>query len=145
VQDANEPLELVVERLTYGGDGLAHHDGQVVFVPYVAPGDRVRARIVERRPGFARAELCDVVGAGHARTAPRCPLFGRCGGCQWQHLAIPAQRAAKAALKRGQIYADASNWARDLVNTPSIDATLELLGRDEVIARMRQELAKFPA
>ena len=103
VQDANEPLELVVERLTYGGDGLAHHDGQVVFVPYVAPGDRVRARIVERRPGFARAELCDVVGEGHARTAPRCPLFGRCGGCQWQHLATPAQRAAKTAIVAEQL------------------------------------------
>jgi 23S rRNA (uracil1939-C5)-methyltransferase len=103
VGDAEAPLELLVERLAYGADGLAHHEGQVVFVPYVAPGDRVRARIVERRAGFLRAELCDVVSAGRDRTPPRCPVFGQCGGCQWQHLTFPAQHTAKAAIVAEQL------------------------------------------
>ncbi len=103
MQDADAPLELVVERLAYGADGLAHHEGQVVFVPYVAPGDRVHARIVEHRAGFLRADLCEVVSAGPDRTTPRCPVFGQCGGCQWQHLTFSAQRTAKAALVAEQL------------------------------------------
>ena len=78
-----EPLvDLVVERLTYGAEALAHHEGRVVFVPYVAPGERVRVRIVERRAGFVRAELRDVLAAAPDRTAPRCGFFGECGGCR---------------------------------------------------------------
>jgi 23S rRNA (uracil1939-C5)-methyltransferase len=103
VQAADPPLEVVVERLAYGPDALARHEGRVVFVPYVAPGDRVRVRIVESRAGFLRAELCDVVVAGPDRTEPRCPVFGQCGGCQWQHLAPAAQRAAKAGIVAEQL------------------------------------------
>jgi 23S rRNA (uracil1939-C5)-methyltransferase len=103
VQAADPPLELVVERLAYGPDALAHHEGRVVFVPYVAPGDRVRVRVVERRAGFLRADLCDLVAAGPDRTAPRCPVFGQCGGCQWQHLTPAAQRAAKAVIVAEQL------------------------------------------
>ena len=103
VRDAEPPVELVVERLTYGAEALAHHEGRVVFVPYVAPGERVRVRVVERRAGFLRAELCDVLTAAPDRTAPRCRFFGECGGCQWQHLTVAAQRTAKAALVEQQL------------------------------------------
>jgi len=103
VQDAEPPVELVVERLTYGAEALAHHEGRVVFVPYVAPGERVRVRIVERRAGFLRAELCDVLTAAADRTAPRCRFFGECGGCQWQHLTVAAQRIAKTAIVEEQL------------------------------------------
>jgi 23S rRNA (uracil1939-C5)-methyltransferase len=97
------PLDLLIERLTYGPDALAHHEGCVVFAPLVAPGDRVRARIVEERRGFLRAETTDVVRAGPDRVEPRCPVFGRCGGCQWQHVATTAQRAAKRDLVAEQL------------------------------------------
>jgi len=103
VQDAEPPVELVVERLAYGAEALAHHEGRVVFVPYVAPGERVRVRIVERRAGFLRAELSDVLTAAPDRTAPRCRFFGECGGCQWQHLTLAAQRTAKAAIVAEQL------------------------------------------
>ena len=99
----DRPLDLAIERLTYGPDALAHHEGRVVFVPFAAPGDRVRARVVERRRGFLRAEMTDVMQAGPARVEPHCPFFGRCGGCQWQHVAPAAQRAAKAALVAEQL------------------------------------------
>ncbi len=100
---AGEVLDLAIERLTYGPDALSHHDSGVVFVPLAAPGDRVRARIVERRRDWARAEIDQLVAAGPERTAPPCPVFGRCGGCQWQHVTIAAQRAAKRSLIAEQL------------------------------------------
>jgi 23S rRNA (uracil1939-C5)-methyltransferase len=96
-------LDLAIERLTYGPDALAHHAERVVFVPFAAPGDRVRARVVERRRDWLRAEIHDLLAAGPERTAPRCPVFGRCGGCQWQHVTPGAQLAAKAAVVAEQL------------------------------------------
>jgi len=96
-------MDLAVERLTFGPDALARREGQIVFVPLAAPGDDVRARITKRERGYLRAELLDVVRAGPDRIAPPCPAFGRCGGCQWQHVALPAQRRAKEAIVAEQL------------------------------------------
>jgi 23S rRNA (uracil1939-C5)-methyltransferase len=96
-------LSLDVERLTFGPDALAHADGQVVFVPLAAPGDAVRARIDRRARGYLRADLIDVVRPGPDRVAPPCPAFGRCGGCQWQHVDLEAQRRAKQAIVAEQL------------------------------------------
>lgn len=96
-------LDLAIERLTYGPDALSHHGDHVVFVPFAAPGDRVRARVVERRRDWMRAEIEDLLAAGPERTAPRCPVFGRCGGCQWQHVTTAAQHAAKDAVVAEQL------------------------------------------
>jgi 23S rRNA (uracil1939-C5)-methyltransferase len=100
---ADGELELAIERLTYGGDALAHDGERVVFVPLAAPGDRVRARVVERRRDWARAEIETLLDAGPDRTVPPCPVFGRCGGCQWQHVATAAQHAAKRAIVAEQL------------------------------------------
>jgi 23S rRNA (uracil1939-C5)-methyltransferase len=89
-------VELEVERIAYGGDGVGRADGLVVFVPWTAPGERVRARIVERHPRYARARLEGVLAGAGARVEPGCPVFGICGGCQIQHLDRPAQLAWKA-------------------------------------------------
>ena len=93
-----EPLLLDIERLTFGFDALAHHARQVVFVPYAVPGDRVTARVLEQRRGYLRATVDSVVAPGADRVLPGCRYFSTCGGCQWQHVAPPAQRAAKAAV-----------------------------------------------
>ena len=74
--------------------------GLTLFVPFSAPGDRVRVRIVERRRRFARGEIRELLVAGPGRISAPCPAFGRCGGCQWQHLDYPAQLDAKAAILR---------------------------------------------
>jgi len=92
------PLALTIERLTFGFDALARHDGQVVFVPYAAPGDRVLAEQTGRGKGFLRARVLEVETPGPERVTPPCPVFGDCGGCQWQHVALPAQRDAKRAI-----------------------------------------------
>jgi 23S rRNA (uracil1939-C5)-methyltransferase len=97
------PLLLDVERLTFGFDALAHRGRQVVFLPYAAPGDRVVADVVEERPGYVRARVRSVVVPGPARVVPGCAEFPACGGCQWQHVAPAAQRAAKAAVVAEQL------------------------------------------
>lgn len=66
-------------------------DGRVVFVPYTAPGDEVEIAVRGRAGDFAQGDLLRVAAPGPARVTPPCPYFGRCGGCQWQHLAYPAQ------------------------------------------------------
>jgi 23S rRNA (uracil1939-C5)-methyltransferase len=98
-------IELSIERIGGAGDGVASYRGERVFVPFTAPGDRVRARIGQRRNGGIEASPVAILEAGPGRTEPLCPHFGRCGGCALQHLASAAYRAAKldglhAALRR---------------------------------------------
>ena len=97
---------LQIEKLVYGGDGLArlpsdaHGPGKAVFVPFVVPGEQVEASAVETRPGFVRAQLDKVVTASPERVEPDCPYFGRCGGCHYQHLNYDAQLRHKAEILR---------------------------------------------
>lgn len=93
-------IEVTVDRLAYGGEGVARLDGLVIFVPRTAPGDVVQCTIVERSARFARAHLDDVIQAGTGRSEPECPVYESCGGCQLQHLEEDQQRLAKAAAVR---------------------------------------------
>jgi 23S rRNA (uracil1939-C5)-methyltransferase len=93
-----DEITLTIDRLAYGGRGVGRHDGFVVFVPGTAPGELVRARLWRIKPGYGEADLVEVTGRSPQRTTPPCPHFGPCGGCVWQHLAYPAQAAAKAAI-----------------------------------------------
>jgi 23S rRNA (uracil1939-C5)-methyltransferase len=96
-------VRLEVERLTFGFDALARAAGQVVFVPYAAPGDVVDAEPVERRRDWVRARVERVLTPGPARVLPGCAAFPACGGCQWQHVAPAAQRAAKRDVVAEQL------------------------------------------
>jgi 23S rRNA (uracil1939-C5)-methyltransferase len=101
-----ETVELSIESLAAGGDGVAHTEtGKVVFVPRTVPGDRVRAELTGERTSFARGRLLEVLESGPARREPGCPLFvdGRCGGCQWLHVELETQRAAKSEIVRGAL------------------------------------------
>ncbi len=90
----------------YGGDGLARlpaddkGPGKTIFVPFVIPGEKVDASLVETRPGFARARLDQIVESSAERVDPGCPYFGRCGGCQYQHIDYPAQLRYKTEILR---------------------------------------------
>lgn len=96
-----ERVELTIERLAAGGDGVGRDaSGRVVFVPFTAPGDRIQATIEERRARFARGRLERLLASGPSRVEPRCPAFGDCGGCTWQHVAYETQREAKEAILR---------------------------------------------
>ncbi len=91
-------LELEITTLTHLGLGLArtpHPDDPaarwVVMVPYCLPGERVRARIYRNHKNYSEADLVEIITPSPDRVDPRCPLFGRCGGCQYQHLDYAAQ------------------------------------------------------
>lgn len=98
--------------LSRGGAGVAKDpSGRVVFIPFTAPGDLVEARILydpRTKKNYAQAELVRVIEPGPERVNAPCPLFTRCGGCQWQHLPYELQWATKAAgvkhaLQRTQV------------------------------------------
>jgi 23S rRNA (uracil1939-C5)-methyltransferase len=91
-------VTLRVDRLGYGGRGVARLDGLVVFVEGAAPGEVVRARLRRVRRTYAEATVVQVDEPSPARVQPRCPHFGECGGCLWQHVDYPAQLAAKQAI-----------------------------------------------
>ncbi|MCL6553694.1 MAG: 23S rRNA (uracil(1939)-C(5))-methyltransferase RlmD [Firmicutes bacterium] len=96
----DEELTLRVDRLAYGGRGVARVDGLVVFVDGAAPGEVVRARVRRVRRTFAEAATVEVLEPSPARTAPRCPHFGPCGGCVWQHIDYAVQAQSKEAIVR---------------------------------------------
>ncbi|MCX8037352.1 MAG: 23S rRNA (uracil(1939)-C(5))-methyltransferase RlmD [Candidatus Sumerlaeia bacterium] len=91
-----EPVELTIERLAYGGKGVARLNGLVVFVEATAPGDRVRARIVKRKQGYAEAVATEIIQPSPHRVEPSCVHFGDCGGCSALHLAYDEQLRQKA-------------------------------------------------
>lgn len=92
------PIELRIEKLVQGGDGLGRYAGKVVFVPRTAPGDLVRVRIVDEKRSYARGELVALLESGPGRVTPACDLFSRCGGCQWLHLDYARQVKTKQSL-----------------------------------------------
>jgi len=98
-------VELEIASLAAGGDGVARDaSGRVTFVPRTAPGDRVRARIVQQTKSFARAELVEIVTPGASRVEPACAHFtAGCGGCQWLHVSRAEQLAAKQAIVAGAL------------------------------------------
>lgn len=90
------PITVRVESLVFGGQGLAHmEDGRVAFVAYAAPGELVEATIERAHPDYVEAVTTRVIEPSPDRVEAPCELFGRCGGCQLQHMAYPAQLAAK--------------------------------------------------
>src|SRR4051812_26561964 len=89
-------LTLKIQDLARGGAGVSRDEsGRVIFVPYTAPGDVVRVRITEEKKNYAQGELLEVVEPSSIRQKAPCPVFGRCGGCQWQHLPYELQFRTK--------------------------------------------------
>jgi 23S rRNA (uracil1939-C5)-methyltransferase len=93
-------VEVTTERLAYGGDAVARHDGLAVFIPLAAAGERLRVKITERKKNFARAAIDQVLKPSPSRREPPCQYFGECGGCQLQHLTYAAQLESKTGFVR---------------------------------------------
>ncbi|MFI5114448.1 MAG: class I SAM-dependent RNA methyltransferase [Terriglobales bacterium] len=97
---------LSIEKLIYGGDGLARApaaaDGRsmAVFVPFVLPGERVEAEIAQGKPGFARGSVAQLIEPSADRIEARCPYFRQCGGCHYQHIPYERQLEFKAGILR---------------------------------------------
>ena len=90
---------MTVEKLVYGGDGLARLDGRVVLAPFVLPGERIRARARQRKAGAdAGATRWKCWRPAPERVAAPCPYFGRCGGCHYQHAPYEYQLPLKRRI-----------------------------------------------
>src|SRR6185295_19558445 len=92
------PLRLHIEKLVPGGEGMARHEGKVIFVPGTLPGEDVLAALVENKKDYGRAQALEILAASPERIKPPCPVAGRCGGCDWQHIAYAEQLRQKVAL-----------------------------------------------
>lgn len=90
--------EAAVEKWVYGGSGLVRIDGQVAFVPFTLPGERVRLGAVKRRASVLEAELGLILEASPDRIEARCPVYERCGGCHYQHAPYEYQLARKVEI-----------------------------------------------
>ncbi len=90
-----QKLEIEITGLGHSGEGVGRYHGFTVFVPRALPGEKVAAVAEVVKQSYAKARLTAVLVSSPDRTAPRCPVYERCGGCQLQHLDYPAQLAAK--------------------------------------------------
>jgi 23S rRNA (uracil1939-C5)-methyltransferase len=88
-------VQLQIVDVAFGGKGVARANGKAVFVPYAVDGETVSANITREHRKFLEAELEGVVTASPHRVEPRCPYFGRCGGCVYQHIDYEHQLALK--------------------------------------------------
>lgn len=98
-------VTLTIGPVAHGGHCVARHDGQVVFVRHTLPGEEVKARITSVGAKFLRADAIEVVSASPDRVTPPCQYSGpdKCGGCDWQHVDLAAQRKLKTSVLREQL------------------------------------------
>ncbi|MFT5467868.1 MAG: tRNA/tmRNA/rRNA uracil-C5-methylase (TrmA/RlmC/RlmD family) [Verrucomicrobiales bacterium] len=95
----HEEIELTIDTLTNLGLGLGRIDDWVVMVPFALPHERVKARVFRNHKNYSDADLIEVLEPSPDRIKPECPLFGTCGGCQYQNLSY----AQQLLWKQGQV------------------------------------------
>ncbi|WP_372871766.1 23S rRNA (uracil(1939)-C(5))-methyltransferase RlmD [Shewanella sp.] len=89
-------IVLDVNRLDHLGAGIAEAQGKIIFVPGALPGERVEVQLAEQKKNYAHAKLLRVLTPSEYRQSPVCPWYGRCGGCDLQHLSLASQREYKS-------------------------------------------------
>ena len=95
-----DPIDVRIEKLVYGGEGLAHHEGHTVFAPFVLPDESVSIEPVETRKKFIRGRVAQIKTPSADRAVAPCPYFGVCGGCNYQHIPYELQLHYKAEILR---------------------------------------------
>ncbi|MGQ9679076.1 MAG: 23S rRNA (uracil(1939)-C(5))-methyltransferase RlmD [bacterium] len=111
----SDKVELFVDQIVVGGTGLADINGWKVFVPYAAPQERIRARLVLKKKDYGVAHIEDIIEPSPFRVPPLCSYYGECGGCQLQHITYQEQLVIKKnlvvdALQRiGKIFSPVAN------------------------------------
>ncbi|CAN5560852.1 hypothetical protein BH09VER1_BH09VER1_38810 [soil metagenome] len=94
-------IPLTIESVAFGGKGVSRlADGKVCFVPGVIPGEKVTVKLGKVRKSFAEAELVKILESSPDRVKPPCTVFGRCGGCQYEHI----NYAKQLEIKRQQVF-----------------------------------------
>jgi 23S rRNA (uracil1939-C5)-methyltransferase len=110
-----DTLEVAIDRLAYGGQGVARVDDFVLFVRGALPGDRVRVRVTRRKRTFAEARVVELLDPSSLRVRPECTRADECGGCEWQALRYEAQlgfkqeQVVESLAHIGGLHADGSD------------------------------------
>jgi len=102
--NVGDRITVTVGGIAHGGHCVARHDGRVIFLRYAIPGEEVVAEITEVTSKFARGNAIEIIKAAPERVSPPCELAkpGGCGGCDFQHIEISAQRKLKSAIIKEQ-------------------------------------------
>ncbi len=87
-----------IDTLAFGGNGVCRVNGKVCFVPFSCPGDEVRLAVTSEKRSYCTARIVELIVPSPFRVVPPCPVFGRCGGCSWQHIGYDQQLAAKQKI-----------------------------------------------
>jgi 23S rRNA (uracil1939-C5)-methyltransferase len=88
----------IIDKLAFGGNGVCRINGKVCFVPFSCPGDEVRLAVTSEKRSYCVARIAEMIVPSTFRVAPPCPVFGRCGGCSWQHIEYSHQLLAKQQI-----------------------------------------------
>ncbi|MBN2656485.1 MAG: class I SAM-dependent RNA methyltransferase [Spirochaetales bacterium] len=112
-------ITVEIEKLIPGGKGLCRVNGKVVFVPYVLAGETVEIRIIDERKSFSEADLVNVLIPSEQRVKPVCSLYGRCGGCNMQHMTYDAQLEAKKKFASEHLERNAGIGLEEIPVVPS--------------------------
>ena len=102
--NVGDRITVTVGGIAHGGHCVARHDGRVIFLRYAIPGEEVVAEITDVTSKFARGNAIEIIKAAPERVSPPCELAkpGGCGGCDFQHIEISAQRKLKSAIVEEQ-------------------------------------------
>ena len=87
----NDELEIIIDRLGVNGEGIAVHNGKVIFVPFALPEEKVKIHIINDKNSFLIAKLLEISQKSNDRCEVSCPYFKKCGGCDIQHLKYEEQ------------------------------------------------------
>lgn len=123
---------LLIDKLAFGGAGFGRLDGKACFVPYTAPGDRVDIMVTRNRSSYLEGSIKRIESPSDCRVTPVCPVFGSCGGCNWQHVSYEVQ-----CRQKEQIFAD-TMWRMARIGRELIAPLLE--ERDPFAYRQRIQL-----
>jgi len=91
-------LQIKIEKLVYGGSGIGRSQGKAIFVDGGVPGDLLDVEIINDKRDYAESKIDKIIKPSPERTEPLCPVFGICGGCQWQHMNYSLQLKAKEEI-----------------------------------------------
>jgi len=133
----NDELTLDIEKLVYGGEGIAHHESQVCFVNSVIPGEKVVATVDRMKRSYVLTSLHEIVAPSVHRILPLCPIVNDCGGCQWQHIAYTHQLYWKTRILEESLERIAG--LRDTVIKPPIASPAEFYYRSKATLRVRSK------
>ncbi|MGE0633014.1 MAG: class I SAM-dependent RNA methyltransferase [Pseudobdellovibrionaceae bacterium] len=124
-----DEIEVTIEKLSFGGSGVARHNSLVHFVPFAAPKDRLRIKVTALKKNFAESEIVEILEPGPSRRKAPCPVAGVCGGCDWQQVTYQEQLFQKNLFLK-EHFQKVSKLKEVII--PDIEATKEFNYRNRI-------------